>query len=90
MEKIDKDLDEFLDRASQNFTKLEKLHEVRSGNKQNTFQRNFELRRQIKYPVSDLETLAAGWEEQIVRERVRLEREIQKMADKASHAVENW
>lgn len=44
----------------------------------------------MKHPVSDLQILAAGREEQIDRERVRLEREIQKMADKAFHAVEKW
>ncbi|TWW80400.1 RING finger protein 17, partial [Takifugu flavidus] len=62
MEKIDRTLDEFLDRASQNLTKLEQIHE----------------------------TLAAGREQQIERERVRLENEIQKMAAKASYAVEKW
>lgn len=31
MEKIDQTIDEFLDRASQNLTKLEQIHEVSSG-----------------------------------------------------------
>lgn len=48
------------------------------------------MRTQIKCPGSDLQTLAAGRDEQIERERARLEREIEKMADKASQAVENW
>lgn len=48
------------------------------------------MRTQIKRPGSDLQTLAAGRKEQIERERTRLEREIQKMVDKASQAVENW
>lgn len=31
MEEIDQTLDEFLDRASQNLTKLEQIHKVSSG-----------------------------------------------------------
>lgn len=89
MEKIDKTLDQVLARAALNLTKLEQIHEVRSGNKHtHTHQRKFET--QIKCAGSDLQTLATGREEQIERERVWLEREIQKMVDKASQAVENW
>lgn len=88
MEKIDQTIDEFLDRASQNLTKLEHIHEVSSGKTHP--QRSFDFRAQRNDPGCDLQTLAAGREQQIERERVRLENEIQKMAAKASYAVEKW
>lgn len=89
MENIDKTLDQVLARAELNLTKLEQIHEVRSGNKQHTPEKIWN-QPQIKCPWSDLQTLAAGREEQIEREKARLEREIKKMVDKAYQAVENW
>lgn len=48
MEKIDKTLDQVLARAELNLTKLEQIHEVRSGNT-HTHQRKFEMRTQMTW-----------------------------------------
>lgn len=50
MEKIDKTLDQVLARAELNLTKLEQIHEVRSGNTHtHTHQRKFEMRTQMTW-----------------------------------------